>query len=835
MCETIFQETVVGHGAVGPRQKAMSDEPDHPVTSTAPSAPSVFERLFEHTPDAVLVVDAENDRITECNDRACELLGYDRDRLLSLGPSDIHPHEHEEFREFAASVDENGHGFTTGLSCYTRDGTVVPVEVTATTVAVGGRSQLLAIVRDVSERLDRRRALRRRSAAMAAATDGIAVLADDGTVELANAAYASLFGYEDADDVVGERWDALHATPDRFELDCRPTVESSGEWIGELTAPRADAPDVPVRASLMGLETGEFVCVARDVADEKRHEKRLTGLAEASRDLLSTTDAESVGRVAIGTVADVLGYELGCIRRYDADGNELVRTATTDAAAELVRTEVAYDLKASNAGAAYRAGETVRNESSTDDAYADGPCRAEVHVPLGEFGVLSVFDDDGRFDDRDVQLVELFAGIVRTAFSRAERERRLRSQRAELERRRDELSATDRFNTLVTEVIRSVLRATSGADVKETVCETLSGSPLYEAAWVATVDGDDDGGREDVLVNTRSTSSGAFAEVDPAAFVGSSFARQLVRKAEDTDGIVVERRRFETRDDGSADRDPDASVRDDGAIAAAVPIACGRQRFGVLAVAGTGENGFGEATQGGLELLAETLGFASIADRRRATLIEGDSVEVEFALDSPLADLSAAFDCRCDLLGRDPDAADGHAYEIRISHGDFDGIREFLATTSVIRDCELVERRDGASVVRIVVDGAPPKLLAEAGFSLESMYAADGESRLVAEVPNDEDVSRVLAALRNHWDGVRLVAKRQTPTRRSRVPIPDDAGLTDRQRSVLETAYGMGYYDWPREHTAEEVAESLDIASATLHQHLRAAEHALVSAFVSDE
>ncbi|TKX53860.1 hypothetical protein EXE44_17175, partial [Halorubrum sp. SS7] len=43
------------------------------------------------------------------------------------------------------------------------------------------------------------------------------------------------------------------------------------------------------------------------------------------------------------------------------------------------------------------------------------------------------------------------------------------------------------------------------------------------------------------------------------------------------------------------------------------------------------------------------------------------------------------------------------------------------------------------------------------------------------------------------------------------------------------------YYDWPRDHTAEEIAESLDIASATLHQHLRAAEHALVSSFVDDE
>ncbi len=133
--------------------------------------------------------------------------------------------------------------------------------------------------------------------------------------------------------------------------------------------------------------------------------------------------------------------------------------------------------------------------------------------------------------------------------------------------------------------------------------------------------------------------------------------------------------------------------------------------------------------------------------------------------------------------------------------------------------------------------GAPPGLLAEAGFGLVSLHASDGDTRLIAEVPNDEDVTRVLDALSEYWDDVELVAKRQTPTRGADLPVPTDvaAGLTDRQRSVLETAYKQGYYDWPRDHTAEEIAESLDIASSTLHQHLRSAEHALVSSFVDDE
>ena len=823
------------------------------VASDDDAESTVFGRLFEHTPDAVLVVDEDADRIVRCNDRACELLGYDRERLLSLGPADVHPHDYEVFEAFAERVRDRGRGFTAELSCHTRDGEVVPVDVTATTVQFDGRDRVLAILRDASARTARERELRRRSAAMGAAEDGIAVLDADGAVIHANRAYASLFGCDDPDALAGAAWGDLYATPDRFELDCRPAVAESGEWRGELTVPRDDGADVPVRASVTGLEDGEFVCVARDVREERRRERRLTGLTEASRDLLAADDRDAVSRIAVATVADVLGYDLACVRRYDADANELVRTATTDAAAALVRSAVAYDLKSSNAGAAYRSGETVRNESAADDAYTDDPCRAEVHVPLGEFGVLSVFDREDPLSGVDVQLIELFAGVVRSAFTRAEREERLRSRRTELERRREELAAADRFNTLVTEVIRSVLRATSGADVKRSVCDDLAASSLYEAAWVASVDGGDgeeagdgEGPGDAVTIEARSVTTDRFVESDGESFVTSPFAQRLVRKARDADAAVVERRRFESGGTGdarteTADADGastagDADGDDAVSVAAAVPVACGRQRFGVLAVAGTEESGFAETTQSGLELLGETLGFAIIADRRRNTLIESDAVELEFSFSSPLADLSAAFDCRCDHLGSVADIAGGYAYETRIAHGDFDAIRAFLDDYPAIRQCRLVEYREDSCVVEITVDGAPPRLLAEAGFSLVSMYAEDGESRLIAEVPSDEDVTRVIDALSDHWEDVQLVAKRQTPTRGAALAVPADGagGLTDRQRSVLETAYEKGYYDWPRGHTAEEVAEGLGIASATLHQHLRAAEHALVSAFVEE-
>jgi predicted DNA binding protein len=59
--------------------------------------------------------------------------------------------------------------------------------------------------------------------------------------------------------------------------------------------------------------------------------------------------------------------------------------------------------------------------------------------------------------------------------------------------------------------------------------------------------------------------------------------------------------------------------------------------------------------------------------------------------------------------------------------------------------------------------------------------------------------------------------------------------LTDRQREVLEAAYQAGYFAWPRESTAEEVADALGLSSPTVHGHLRKAEVVILSALLDDQ
>lgn len=51
--------------------------------------------------------------------------------------------------------------------------------------------------------------------------------------------------------------------------------------------------------------------------------------------------------------------------------------------------------------------------------------------------------------------------------------------------------------------------------------------------------------------------------------------------------------------------------------------------------------------------------------------------------------------------------------------------------------------------------------------------------------------------------------------------------LSQRQREVFEHAYQRGYYNWPRDVNATELAADLDISKTTLLEHLRKAESKL--------
>ena len=111
-----------------------------------------FHSIFEHSNDAIFLIDITADEILDANSKACRMLGYEREELLSLSVSTIHPDEMPKLEAFLKSVVAEGQGWTDELTCLTKKGQTLSAEISASTAEIGGRSCMIAVVRDVTER-----------------------------------------------------------------------------------------------------------------------------------------------------------------------------------------------------------------------------------------------------------------------------------------------------------------------------------------------------------------------------------------------------------------------------------------------------------------------------------------------------------------------------------------------------------------------------------------------------------------------------------------------------------------------------------------------------------
>ncbi len=122
-----------------------------------------FRKVFDHSNDAIFLINPEANQILDVNPQACKMLGYSREQLLSMPITAIHPNEMPQLLEFARSIVEKGSGWTNELSCMTKTGETLPAEISASVIDVGDRMCVIALVRDISERKRAEAALKRYS------------------------------------------------------------------------------------------------------------------------------------------------------------------------------------------------------------------------------------------------------------------------------------------------------------------------------------------------------------------------------------------------------------------------------------------------------------------------------------------------------------------------------------------------------------------------------------------------------------------------------------------------------------------------------------------------
>ena len=254
-------------------------------------------KIFEYSNDAIFLVDPARDEILDVNPVACTMLGYTREELLALPMADIHPLEMTRLQAFARTVYEAGHGWTDELTCTTKGGEALPVEISASTFEQDGRPLMIAIVRDISQRKADEAALRLTQLAVDRAAEAVFWIRPDGSFAYANDAACYSLGYSKEELLSLSVHDinpgmTREAWPRFWEK-----IKQSGTFIDEYVHQAKDGRVYPVEISANYVRFGDSeynFAFVRDITERKLLQE----------ELIQAQKMEVVGQLAGGVAHD---------------------------------------------------------------------------------------------------------------------------------------------------------------------------------------------------------------------------------------------------------------------------------------------------------------------------------------------------------------------------------------------------------------------------------------------------------------------------------------------------------------------------------------------------
>jgi PAS domain S-box-containing protein len=125
-----------------------------------------YRKLFNYANDAMFVISLDQNSpnygyFSDVNNVACKQLGYSREELLNKTPFDIcHDKDSENNSQLEVRLNKDGNA-TFQTTYLTKDGTKLPVEVSALRLTIDGKDLYMAIARDIAERKNAEEALRK--------------------------------------------------------------------------------------------------------------------------------------------------------------------------------------------------------------------------------------------------------------------------------------------------------------------------------------------------------------------------------------------------------------------------------------------------------------------------------------------------------------------------------------------------------------------------------------------------------------------------------------------------------------------------------------------------
>jgi len=230
-----------------------------------------FRALLDQTYDAIFLIHAETGILADVNASVSAYLGYSKKELLKKPFVDlISPQQKARFTEFIRKsgdlMSESRQTCTALL--VSRSGMEIPMEITIRSVTFGTEQYIVAIARDITDRLDTERELRIKENALESSTNGILIADLTGSVIYANRGFATMFGYGEREVLARRDIEIFFADPFAGEEITDRLVETNSIVQETIGLRKNGSPfHIYVSGSIVQDDAGQPLCIMLIVMD----------------------------------------------------------------------------------------------------------------------------------------------------------------------------------------------------------------------------------------------------------------------------------------------------------------------------------------------------------------------------------------------------------------------------------------------------------------------------------------------------------------------------------------------------------------------------------------
>ncbi|MGC1463612.1 MAG: sigma 54-interacting transcriptional regulator [Terracidiphilus sp.] len=464
-----------------------SDSPEQaaavpPVHGRAELAQSALENLFEVSPDAIFVTDAQG-IIRGANPRAAELFGHSQAELVGQPIENLVP---ERFRGRHPSHRENYNahprarqmGAAMNLFGLRKDGTEFPVDIMLKPIETANGPAVLSFLRDVTEQRAAQETLRHKDVQLRSIVESVRdyaiyLLDRDGYVVTWNPGAERIKQYT-ADEILGLHFSRFFTQEDadrgrpaelmRLAAE-RGRVQEEG-WRVRKDGSRfwADTILTAIRDST-GQLTG-YSKVTRDFTDRKRAEEAV--MLQLSNALLANLDVGKLMAAISASIHEVIPHDTSALALYDPAMGDMVVQFMGPYDSDVFPDDARVPIDGTVSGMVFRTGEPFLMERLLDCAFAPETMHslarlgmnAGCWVPLkhqgtiiGSMGILSRLE--GSIDPQAAEILVQIAGQVAMAVDNAMAFRRIAELRDKLHQEKQylesEINLENRYDDIVGE------------------------------------------------------------------------------------------------------------------------------------------------------------------------------------------------------------------------------------------------------------------------------------------------------------------------------------------------------------------------------------------------